>query len=380
MCKKIIILFSILIFCCSCAKNDFNKDINKTIVVVSDTHYTGEDFISDSNILYTKEYINPDGRNQMEDEELMSELIKEVNELNPDYVIFTGDILYHGSKISALDFINKTSSINSKVLVIPGNHDLYIQNPYVFKNDNPYIGENLNRESFKELFKDYGYDSLRQDEDSLSYSIIDGDLMLLMLDSTECIFNDYSKVNYAGGYLSDVTLKWIENELKYAKDNNLKVISFSHQNLLMHHELFSTGYQIENWQDLYNLYKKYDVKLNMSGHMHIQNIAEVDGIYDVAQSSYLIYGNRYGILKTYDDKIVYESHQIDNKELIKRSYDVFVNKVQSRDEISSELMAHYFDGDYEYIWDYFNSHPDFEVISFYDDLSKENQHYLEIKY
>ena len=87
-----------------------------------------------------------------------------------------------------------------------------------------------------------------------------------------------SKYNYeagmtlVGGMIEENTYKWIEENLKYAKENNIQVTSFMHHNLLVHNELFKTSYTLYNNQDIVDLLIKYNVKINFSGHLHIQSI------------------------------------------------------------------------------------------------------------
>ena len=359
------------------------RENNRLIYIISDTHYMSDSLVDPNNKLYTKKYLTPDCRNQEDEDILIDNLINEINNNDVDLVVFTGDLSYHGALISLQEFKNKIDNINTKVLVIPGNHDLYIQNTYSFINDVDYKVDNCDNETFKELFKDNGYDSMYQDSDSLSYAYIFNDeIMCLMLDTTKCKYNDSNNMNLAGGYLSDKTLAWIEDMLIYAKDNNLKVISFSHHNLLVHNELFNEGYVIDNAEKLVSLYKKYDVLLNMSGHMHIQHIKEEDGIVDIANESYLIYGNRYGVLNISDNEIKYESKQIMIDDIQDNSLNCFKTFNSFDNEDIGIFMAHYFDGDYKYIKE---NYPKYNADDSYynylfNNLEDRDQHSIVIRY
>ena len=377
--KIIILLLFICLFGCHTKEDDF------LIYVISDTHYISDSLVDPNNKIYTKEYLTPDCRNQKDEDILIDSLINEINDNDVDLVVFTGDLSYHGSLISLKEFKNKINKINTQVLVIPGNHDLYIQNTYSFINDMSYKVENVDNESFKELFKDNGYDSLYQDQDSLSYAYIANEkIMCLMLDTTKCRYNDSNNQNLGGGYLSDRTLVWVEEMLKYAKENDLKVLSFTHHNLLVHNELFKNGYVIDNADKLVSLYKKYDVKLNMSGHMHIQHIKQEDEVVDIANGSYLMYGNRYGILNISDNQIEYNSKQIkvDGIDIQDNSLSYFTDSDFFEDENVGLLMAHYFDGDYEYIKNNYKKENinNYSVNILFNSLENNNQHFIVIKY
>lgn len=376
--KKIAIVLLLL-----CLIGCQSKKTNYSIYVISDTHYMSDSLVDPNNKLYTKKYLTPDCRNQEDEDILIDSLINEINNNDVDLVVFTGDLSYHGALISLQEFKNKIDNINTKVLVIPGNHDLYIQNTYSFINDVDYKVDNCDNETFKELFKDNGYDSMYQDSDSLSYVYIFNDeIMCLMLDTTKCKYNDSNNMNLAGGYLSDKTLVWVEDMLIYAKDNDLKVISFSHHNLLVHNELFNEGYVIDNAEKLVDLYRKYDVLLNMSGHMHIQHIKEEDGIVDIANESYLIYGNRYGVLNISDNEIKYDSRQIKIDDIQENSLNCFKAFNSFNNEDIGIFMAHYFDGDYKYIKE---NYPKYNADDSYynylfNNLEDRDQHSIVIRY
>ena len=374
--KFIIVLLLICLFGCHVKEDKY------LIYVISDTHYMSNSLVDPNNKLYTKKYLTPDCRNQEDEDILIDALIDDINNSHVDLVVFTGDLSFHGALISLEEFKHKIDNINTQVLVIPGNHDLYIQNTYSFINDIDHKVDNVDNESFKELFKDNGYDSLYQDKDSLSYAyILNDEIMCLMLDTTKCRYNDANKANLAGGYLNNNTLNWIEEMLKYAKENDLRVISFSHHNLLIHNELFNTGYVIDNANELVDLYKKYDVKLNLSGHMHIQHIKEDDGIVDIANGSYLIYGNRYGVLSINDKEIKYNSKQINRADIIDNSINCFKDKRFFESDDVGTLMAHFFDGDYKFIKDNYQKYTiiNDSVLGLFGSLEDNNQHSIVIE-
>ena len=103
-------------------------------------------------------------------------------------------------------------------------------------------------DEFKEIYKNYGYENAYSyDDESLSYIYeLSEDKWALMLDTSLSEFNQEVDFNVTGGELSEATLSWVESNLKYAKENNIEVISASHHNLITHNELFESNYTLFN--------------------------------------------------------------------------------------------------------------------------------------
>src|SRR3712207_7756094 len=74
------------------------------------------------------------------------------------------------------------------------------------------------------------------------------------------------------------------------------IISVSHQNILAHNKIFIAGYKIDNSSRLIEMYNRHNVRLNLSGHMHSQHIAEYKNVYDAAVSCLSLYPNQYAVI------------------------------------------------------------------------------------
>lgn len=172
---------------------------------------------------------------------------------------------------------------------------------------------------------EYGYgDAIEKDDWSNSYIYeASPKLWLLCIDSNTGI----------KGTIRGVTLTWIEEKLKEANEKGIEVISFTHQNLFVHNPNYTWGYQLDNANKLIELYKKYSVKLNLSGHLHIQSIIEEeDNITDIAVSSLINTPNQYGILKVNGDKFSYKTKEISDKELKEESKLIFDKATRNKAE------------------------------------------------
>ena len=367
--NKQLLLATCLIMLSAC-NNQKVENIDKgelvtTFVVASDMHILSNNLISPDNAKYKKEVMTSDGRAQEKDYEIMEAFVSKINEINPNYVMLTGDLTFNGERDSHKELINIMNKVNEniKVLVIPGNHDVFNINARSYLNDKVEYVPTPSYEEFKTIYKDFGYnDAYSVASDSVSYAYnLDDHTIALMLDTTYSMYNVEFGQNIVGGIIQEETLVWIENILKDAQEKGKDVISFSHHNLIDHSEVFNSMYTIDNYLALLDLYKKYGVKLNFSGHLHIQNIASTDGIYDIASGSLIGYNNSFGKLSVYQNAYEYESISI-SEDLRNYSEDVFIKKYYDKSidsyneqygddgvkiaKLISKINAKYFAGEY----------------------------------
>lgn len=372
--KKVLMLILLLFSLSGCNKKG---KLETTIFVASDIHLFSNNLYSKDNKIYTKDRFVSDGRVQEYDYELVESLVEEVNKEKPEILLLSGDLSFNGEKDAHLELTKLLDKVNddTQVLVIPGNHDCYSLNPVSVFDDVQGKSEWTTYEDFKEIYKDYGYsNAYSYDKETLSYIYeVSDNKWLLMLDTNQSRFNVDNNMNITGGFIYKDTYNWIEDNLKYAKENNIELISVTHHNLLMHNEKFKTGYTLYNNEDILELLINFDVKINFSGHLHIQSIKNTTvndkEFYDIASGSLLAYGNRYGALKVYENCYDYVAKSVpfidESFDFNKYSYDVFYKKYYDKSiyinertygnngkaitELLSEINCYYFDGNYEKI-------------------------------
>ena len=415
--KKKLILISFLLIS-GCNKVDLGN-LETSIYIASDIHLYSNNLIGENNVNCVKEKFTSDGRVQEYDYELVNSLVNEVNKNKPEFLVISGDLSFNGERDSHLELVKLLDKIeDTKVLVIPGNHDTYSLNSFSCLNDEVTTIDSITSDEFKTIYKDYGYSNAYScDKESLSYIYeISEDKWLMMLDTNQSKYNYEYNMNIVSGNINEDTYKWMEENLKYAYQNNIEVISVSHHNLLVHNPLFKTSYTLFNNEEVINLFTKYDVKMNFSGHLHIQSIKDTKmnkkKFYDISSGSLLDYSNRYGILDIYNNYLKYESKKInfiDNSfDFNKYSYDVFYNKYFNKSislneylyldkakeitSLLSEINCYYFDGDYVNINKVIKENKSLirlikrktknykeSYISTIIDVEKENQHSLLVK-
>ena len=83
-----------------------------------------------------------------------------------------------------------------------------------------------------------------------------------------------------------------------------------HHNLAIHNELLNSGYTIQNHEDIAKLFAQYDVPFVLSGHIHCQNIKQINGIYDIASSSLLDAPLQYGVIELSPHRMDYHTQSL----------------------------------------------------------------------
>lgn len=386
---RAVAVFLLLVFALSlsgCGAVNYIKK-ETTVYIATDIHLFSNNLIGEDNQVYHKNRFVSDGRIQEYDYQLVESLVAEVNRGEPEYLILTGDLSFNGEEDSHLELARLLSFVNdkTKVLVIPGNHDVYSVSAVTVENDKIEKIDGITKERFREIYYDFGYSgAYSYDENSLSYIYeLDDHTWALMLDTSLSKYNEEYGYNIVGGGIEESTMLWIEENLALAKDNGISVVSFTHHNLLVHNELFKTSYTIGNYEELLNLFAEYGVRLNFSGHLHVQSIESqtVDGeeIYDVSGGSLLDYGNRYGKLDIYGGFYRYQSIPIDlsgfDEDVRAHSFDTFCKKYYNKTlwtyqsklgqydgpavtQLLSEINSYYFDGSYKEIHRLIKENPE----------------------
>ncbi|WP_455543789.1 metallophosphoesterase [Intestinibacter sp.] len=250
--------------------------------------------------------------------EIIDVLVDEVIRYKPSGgLIICGDLTYNGEKVSHVDLMIKLQRVIDKginIYVIPGNHDIKNYNAYKYKATQKIPIKSVSPKIFKEIYFNCGYrQAIYKDDYSISYiAQVSDDLWLAMFDTNLYQNNNWKNPVAIKGVLSDSTYEWLEEHLKEAKEKNIKVIAVTHHSLVDHNDLLNKGYTLEDNQRLVELYAKYDVALNLSGHLHIQHIkpgysktVKNRKVYDIATSSLVVCRNQYAVLKYEPKKSIY---------------------------------------------------------------------------
>ena len=300
----VIVLLACIIACSIFVLKSKNTGEPVKIIAATDIHYLSSS-LTDHGKVFWKTINNADGKVIQYIDEIMSAFSNEVIKASPDVLILSGDLVFNGEKASHKDLVKKLSVIQKsgvQVLVIPGNHDINRSSAASLIGDEYEYVDSVSPDEFKEIYYDFGMKQAESvDAYSLSYLYkVNSDLCILMLDTNA----------YGTNYVQERSFDWIEEQLQKAKKEHMKVLTVSHQNLFAHNELLSLGYQLYNADKLLELYNQYKVKLNLSGHIHMQHYIK-DGVTEITTTSLAVSPHQYGVIDFNGRSFNYSAKPVD---------------------------------------------------------------------
>ena len=273
-----------------------------TMMIATDIHLLSKDYTGD----YFKDpSANFDGKMTHYSNEYLDAFLAEVLKQKPNLLILSGDLTLNGDVKSHEELISRLNTVQAagiQVLVIPGNHDVGTSSADYSAKPEPILVESLFANSFGDYYEDFGLkQAISRDTASCSY-IYEASpyLRIIMLDTNTGV----------KGQVHPNTLTWLEKELQSAKMAGADVISVSHQNLHIHSPLLYFTYQFYNADELYDLYKKYNVAVNISGHIHVQSIVH-DTVPEIAIGALSVPDSNYGKLIYNGKTLEYTTHSTD---------------------------------------------------------------------
>jgi 3',5'-cyclic AMP phosphodiesterase CpdA len=173
--------------------------------------------------------------------ELYEKAVNEINRLNPDFVVITGDLVNNKEdKNQIAEFKRITTKINPGILVYysPGNHD---------------IGQAPAQQDIDTFIKDYGHDR---------FSFLHKNSLFIGLNS--CLI----KSNTPG--LEQLQFDWLKKELSLGKRAE-HIIIFCHYPFFINKSDEPETYSniaIETRNRYLTLFKQYNVNVVFAGHLH----------------------------------------------------------------------------------------------------------------
>lgn len=260
------------------------------LVVGTDLHYISP-ALNDKGPFFRDLLDRGDGKTSLFCEELTDAFLEEVCRLKPDALLLTGDLSFNGALESHRDLAEKLRAVEAAgipVLVLTGNHDVYCGSAARFEGKRYTLVPSATTESFREIYAEFGWDeALSRDAESLSYCYA-------LNDGTRILMLDANTARYSSALPPD-TVSWVEQQLKDAAKQGCQILVACHQNLLQH-SMFDYGYVLTQSAALLKLFQKYDVRLCLSGHLHMQHVMEKNGVTEIATSALCSYPCQYGVL------------------------------------------------------------------------------------
>ncbi|MGC9527690.1 MAG: metallophosphoesterase family protein [Limnospira sp.] len=231
----------------------------------------------------------------------LEQVLEHLATLDLDFLLLPGDLTQHGERDNHAWLSDRLAQLPYPVYVIPGNHDVPLA-----QTDGHLIGLS----DFPAYYPHCGY----TDRDRLYYTceLLPG-LRLIGLNS-----NWFDETGTQIGYLDEKQLHWLREVLAASRDE--LVLVTIHHNVIEHLPGQSTNalgrrYMLGNAPELLALLHAAGVKLIFTGHLHVQDIAEWRGMYDITTGSLVSYPHPYRTLNfRTDDRgrqwLEIESHRI----------------------------------------------------------------------
>ncbi|MBQ7454876.1 MAG: metallophosphoesterase [Clostridia bacterium] len=295
-----------LLICFFCLLRLFSARAEDAVIVqATDLHHLSPTLVKDEEV-FLNGLSRMDGRVTQYTAQITAAFVSRMLEMRPDAVILSGDLTFNGAGVSHAELIAALTPLidaGIPVLVIPGNHDVGTVAYAITQNGGEGFRGMTNAEFF-EAYRAFGWDGARS-RDAVSFSYmyeITPTLWALMLDVN---------ANGARGTLREETLVWAEEQLQAAREAGARVISVTHQNLLPQQSVFESGYEIRNCAELAALLRGYGVRLNLSGHLHMQHAAEEEGITDIAASALSLWPCQYAVIRVTEDAVFYDTEAVD---------------------------------------------------------------------
>lgn len=206
--------------------------------------------------------------------------------LELDFLLLPGDLTQDGEPENHAWLQERLEQLPYPAYVIPGNHDI----PSATGSE-----QEIAPDTFPAYYRHCGYSG-----DRLYYTceLLPG-VRLVALNS-----NDFDAEGKQHGRLDAEQLDWLRAILPELRDSH--VLLTVHHNVIEHvpgqarHPL-SRRYMLDNAAELKAIMRDNGVKIVFTGHLHVQDIASEDGLYDVVTGSLVSYPHPYRIIEASTD-------------------------------------------------------------------------------
>ncbi|MCS6781768.1 MAG: metallophosphoesterase [Gloeomargarita sp. SKYBB_i_bin120] len=242
--------------------------------VLSDPHVTTlETFRYYPHRLHRLEYSIP----------VLEAALERLSRYELDFLLIPGDLTQHGEPANHTWLSKRLNCLPFPCYVIPGNHDIPPDPGAIAPAD------------FPEYYRQQGY----RHTDQLYYAqeILPG-VGLIGLNS-----NQFDAQGELFGQIDPEQWEWLETVLRDCCWRHTLVMV--HHNVCEHiphqsQSVLGRRYLLENRRELRQLLTHYGIRVVFTGHLHVQDIAEEDGFFDVTTGSLAAYPHAYRLVTWYE--------------------------------------------------------------------------------
>jgi len=237
--------------------------------------------------------------------ELLEAAITEINAVpDLDFVLVAGDLTKDSEPYNHDRARELFSRFGKPVYCVSGNHDqsrstrlrpaAYLD-PSVVPVETPDIPR---------LYGDFGF----KDTGRAAYSCNPtADIHLVGICS--------NKPDQDGGWIAPDMLAWLDHDLEANCNGGREPIIMLHHSIIDHVPGESINptfawFHVENAEELKAILRKHGVRVTLTGHLHIQDVKEEAGLYNIVTASLAGYPHAYRILTLRDGVLEIRSHRL----------------------------------------------------------------------
>ncbi|WP_017319226.1 metallophosphoesterase family protein [Mastigocladopsis repens] len=216
-------------------------------------------------------------------------VLEHLTQLNLDFLLLPGDLTQHGEPDNHAWLQERLAKLPFPAYVVPGNHDV----PVVMADE-----QSIAVSDFPYYYHKFGYSNT----DHLYYTcqLLPG-VRLIGLNS-----NSFDDQGQQIGCLDTQQLRWLEEVLAAVSDEFVLVMV--HHNVVEHlpnqsRHPIANRYMLENAPELLQVLRQHSVRLVFTGHLHVQDVAYSEGVYDITTGSLVSYPHPYRVLEFHQDNL-----------------------------------------------------------------------------
>jgi 3',5'-cyclic AMP phosphodiesterase CpdA len=218
----------------------------------------------------------------------LESVLEHLTQLDIDFLLLPGDLTQHGEPDNHAWLQQRLAKLPFPTYVVPGNHDV----PVLKGNQ-----QSIAFADFPYYYRKFGYSE--PEKCYYSCQVLPG-VRLIGLNS-----NSFNERGEQIGRLDNEQLLWLEEVLATATDELILVMI--HHNVVEHlpnqsHHAIANRYMLDNAAELLQMLRRYKVKLVFTGHLHVQDVACSQGVYDITTGSLVSYPHPYRVLEFHKDK------------------------------------------------------------------------------
>ena len=298
--KKLCLTVLALLLLCASALGETR------IMVVSDVHYLARELYEGSE-LFLRALSAGDGKIPQYGDELLEALVLETEHVRPDALAVTGDLTLNGERLShegLAAYFARIEEAGTPVWIIPGNHDINEATPRAYEGNGWHTVPGADEAAFAEIYADF----LLPPEGgaNMSYHVPVSDTLWLAMTDVS-VYGGKAQVYGRFGAAHE---RWLRGVLEEAEAAGAEVVTATHHSLVPHSAYAQENYVMVGARTMRETLRGR-TRLNLSGHLHIQHIAEEDGVADAATAAFCNAPHRYGLVTLGDDgSLTYEARAL----------------------------------------------------------------------